>query len=90
MNEKIICQSCGMPMKRDEDFGTDAEGFRSEEYCCFCYQKGEFTDNGITLQEKINKLVKISVLQLGMSEEQARKMAEEKLPVLKRWRENNG
>ena len=90
MNEKIICQSCGMPMKRDEDFGTDAEGFRNEEYCCFCYQDGEFTDNGITLQEKINKLVKMGVSQLGMNEEQARKMAEGKLPGLKRWRENNG
>ena len=85
INRKI-CQSCGMPMKKNEDFGTDSEGFPSEEYCCFCFQDGRFTDEGITLQEKIKKLIKISVEQLGMTEEQARNLAETKLPTLKRWK----
>ena len=86
LNEKIICQSCGMPMKVDQDFGTDDLGVKSDDYCRFCFQDGKFTDEGITLQEKIDKLVKISVEQLGMEEEQARTLAETKLPQLKRWK----
>ena len=86
INKRSVCQSCGMPMKKDEDFGINDDGSRSEEYCKFCFQDGRFTDEGITLQEKIDKLTKIGVAQLGMSEEQARQMAETKLPNLKRWK----
>jgi hypothetical protein len=85
INEKFVCQSCGMPMKVEEDFGTELNRDKNEEYCKFCYQNGEFTDKEITLKEKIDKLVNLSVNNLGMSEEQARKMAETKLPKLKRW-----
>lgn len=86
INQKTICQSCGMPMKVEKDFGKEMNGERSKDYCKFCYYYGEFTDKRITLQEKINKLVKISVEQLGLKEEIARKMAETKLPRLKRWK----
>ena len=27
-----ICQSCVMPMEKPEDFGTEADGSRNEEY----------------------------------------------------------
>jgi len=85
INEKRICQSCGMPMKKDKDFGKNMDRSLNGEYCSFCFRNGRFTDEGITLQEKINKLVKISVEQLGMPEDAARSMAETKLPQLKRW-----
>ncbi len=75
-----------MPMKKEEDFGREKNGEPSENYCCFCYRQGEFTDKGITLNEKIEKLVKISVEQLGMTENQARTLAETTLPNLKRWK----
>jgi hypothetical protein len=80
-----ICQSCGMPLQKEEDFGTNASGSKSEEYCFHCFQKGKFLDEGITLQEKINKNVKFAV-QMGMSEHEARKMASKVLPKLKRWK----
>jgi hypothetical protein len=86
INEKLICQSCGMPMKVEKDFGVELGGFKNKEYCRFCYQYGEFTDKGITLQQKIDKLVDISVKQLGLNEKLARKLAETKLPQLKRWK----
>jgi len=56
------------------------------EYCCFCFKNGRFTDEGISLSEKIDRLVKISVEQLGLREDLARTMAETKLPQLKRWK----
>jgi len=86
LNKKIICQSCAMPMKKPEDFGTKKDSSKSKEYCTFCFQDGSFTDKEITLKEKINKLVDIGINQLGMPEQLARKMAETKLPTLKRWK----
>jgi hypothetical protein len=84
MKEKI-CQSCGMPLQKEGDFGTNSGGSKSEEYCFHCFQNGKFLDEGITLQEKINKNVKFAV-QMGMSEQEARKMASNVLPKLKRWK----
>jgi len=75
--------SCGMPLQKEEDFGTNDGGSKSEEYCFHCFQKGRFLDEGITLQEKINKNVKFA-LQMGMSESEARKLASDVLPQLKR------
>jgi len=77
--------SCGMPLQKEEDFGTNVGGSKSEEYCFHCFQNGRFLDEGITLQEKINKNVKFAV-QMGMSESKARKLASDVLPQLKRWK----
>jgi hypothetical protein len=84
MKQKI-CQSCGMPLQKEENFGTDVGGSKSEEYCFHCFQNGRFLDEGITLQEKINKNVKFAV-QMGMSEAEAKKLASDVLPQLKRWK----
>ncbi len=81
----MICQSCGMPLRKEEDFGTNADGSKNNEYCFHCFQNGKFLDEGITLQEKIDKNVKFAV-QMGMSEDEARKMASNVLPKLKRWK----
>lgn len=46
------CQSCGMPLARDEQRGgTEKNDDRSKKYCSHCYQNGEFTLPDITLQE---------------------------------------
>ncbi len=74
-----------MPLQKEEDFGTNAGGSKSEEYCFHCFQNGKFLDEGITLQEKIDKNVKFAV-QMGMSENEARKMASNVLPKLRRWK----
>ena len=84
MKQKI-CQSCGMPLQKEEDFGTNANGSKSEKYCFHCFQNGEFLDEGITLEGKISKNVKFAV-QMGMSEDEAWKLASEVLPKLKRWK----
>jgi len=88
INGKIICQSCAMPMKKQEDFGINRDRSQSSEYCKFCFQNGKFVDEGISIGEKINNLVDIGTNKLGMSEEQARTMAETQLPQLKRWKKS--
>jgi hypothetical protein len=82
----IICQSCGMPMPRFEDKGTEKNGDKSEEYCKFCYVKGKLVDEGITMEQKIEKNVEIAK-RMGMREDVARDMANRTLPNLRRWKE---
>ena len=74
-----------MPLKKEEDFGTNADGSKSNEYCFHCFQSGRFLDEGITLQEKIDKNVRFAA-QMGMPEAEARQMASNVLPKLKRWK----
>ncbi|MFC1655600.1 zinc ribbon domain-containing protein [Patescibacteria group bacterium] len=80
-----MCQSCGMPLKEDAHHGTNEDGSKNEEYCKFCYQDGDFTDAGISMEDKIEKIVQLAVSQMGMQEDEARAMANSIIPKLKRW-----
>lgn len=86
-NEMKICQSCGMPLEKDPNGGgTNEDKSRSEKYCSFCYADGKFKDEGITLQEKIEKNISMAVQKMNIPETEARNMAESTLPKLERWR----
>ncbi|MBU0672158.1 MAG: zinc ribbon domain-containing protein [Candidatus Margulisbacteria bacterium] len=80
-----VCQSCSMPLRREEDLGTNADGSKNQEYCHFCYKDGKFTDGVITMEQKIEKLVGMAA-KMNISEAQARQMAQNILPNLKRWK----
>ena len=80
-----FCQSCGMPMQKPVDFGTNADGSKNDDYCSNCFRKGEFTWPNATLRQMIEKVVSFSD-EIGLSKEQTRTMAERFLPHLKRWR----
>jgi hypothetical protein len=46
------CQSCGMPMSRDEKGGgTNADGSKSTMYCSHCFAAGNFTLPDITVDQ---------------------------------------
>ena len=82
-----ICQSCGMPLEMDPNKGgTNTDQSKSDKYCSFCYQDGKFTDEGITLKEKIEKNIGIAVTRMSIPENKARQMAESILPNLERWK----
>lgn len=87
MREAQICQSCGMPMERPEDFGTNADGRKNKDYCCFCFQNGDFTSPDLTMEQMIDRLVRLSD-KMGMSQTQARTLAKTVIPKLKRWQTN--
>jgi hypothetical protein len=80
-----FCQSCGMPMVKQEDFGGNADSSRNEEYCRYCFQNGKFTEPNVTLEQMIDKLVSMAS-KMNMTEDQARNMANSILPQLKRWK----
>lgn len=78
------CQSCGMPMAKENDFGTDADGSRNADYCRFCFSGGKFTAPRMTMEQMIEKVVRFAQ-KMNMSESQARSMATSTIPKLKRW-----
>ena len=83
--QQIVCQSCGMPMRKAVDFGTNEDDSLNEEYCKFCYQSGEFYDAGITLKGKIDKNIEMAV-RMGIPREGAKEMANQILPTLNWWK----
>ncbi len=56
-----MCQSCGIPLKRDPELGgTNADGTKSEIYCSYCYKDGHFTyecDDVKEFQEHCRKMM---------------------------------
>ena len=82
----VFCQSCGMPLEKDEDFGTNSDGSKSEEYCNYCYLNGEFTNPNITLEEMIDLCSKAMEGYGIMPFEDAKKLSQQNLPKLKRWK----
>ena len=80
-----LCQSCGMPLT-EELYGTNADGSANNEYCKYCYADGAFVAPEMTMSEMIDVCVPHMVEQ-GMTEEQARQIMEETLPMLKRWKQ---
>lgn len=46
------CQSCGMPLSKDEKgAGTEVDGTKSSMYCSHCYENGKFTMPNLTVDE---------------------------------------
>ncbi len=80
------CQSCAMPLEAPESFGTEADGRPSIDYCHFCYQKGAFTEPDISLQQMIDKCVRIMVEKKIMPEAEARALMTKSLPHMRRWK----
>ena len=39
-----ICQSCGMPIENNEQLGTNKDGSINQDYCKYCFDKGEFVE----------------------------------------------
>jgi hypothetical protein len=68
-----------------EDYATESDGSKNDEYCLHCYKKGKFTFNG-SFEDFLEKQVDISARMLGMSPADAEFEARRKLPTLNRWK----
>ncbi len=76
-----------MPLDKDPNQGgTNSDQSRSIQYCSFCFQDGKFTDEGTTLQEKMDKNIRMAVTRPNITEEKAREIAQSILPFLERWK----
>jgi Putative zinc ribbon domain len=84
MENKTFCQSCSMPLDRNEVLGTEKDGSKSHEYCIYCYQNGAFINPEMTLEEMRN-LVKTQMEKMKINNGTI-DMAVKSLPNLKRWK----
>lgn len=86
MENTIFCQSCGMPLTTQEDKGTNTDGSKSEDYCHYCYENGEFAKEE-TMEEMIETCIPFE-LQAGVypDEKTARESMLSYFPNLKRWK----
>jgi hypothetical protein len=86
MENMIFCQSCGMPLAQDNDFGNNADGSKNQDYCAYCYKDGKFTQD-VTMDGMIDICVPfIMEANKEMTEEDARNGMQEWFPTLKRWK----
>jgi hypothetical protein len=81
-----FCQSCAMPLQQPSDFGTEASGFRQNDYCHFCYQNGALVNPDMTMPEMLDLSVSMMVKYGVMPEPEARGLLTQVMPMLKRWR----
>ena len=80
-----ICQSCSMPIDKEELFGTNADRSKNEEYCSYCFKNGKFVDGIDNLDDYIEYSMQFAS-QAGMTEDQMREHCNKVLPTLKRWK----
>ena len=90
VDEMIFCQCCGMPMQAAADFGTEADGTASADYCVYCYKGGSFTQE-CTMEEMIRHCAQFHKEfkhEDGSSytREEAVASMRQFFPNLKRWR----
>ena len=87
-NDDRICQSCCLPLNEEERVGTEANGEKSEDYCCYCYKDGVFTRPDATLETILDISAKVwAEKDPNITIEEAKVQLKKKMPTLKRWSE---
>ena len=87
MPMSYYCQCCSMPMPEEAMRGTEADGSTSADFCKYCYDHGDFTAKGMTMDEFIEATAPTEAKALGISLDEAVSLMATLLPHLKRWRE---
>lgn len=82
-NQKF-CQSCGMPMEGAQ-YGTEADGGLSPDYCSYCYENGKFTAD-VTMDQMIDFCAQPMADATGMTADEAKAQMAGFFPQLKRWK----
>lgn len=84
MTANTNCQSCGMPMSRDEKGGgTNADGSKNGTYCSHCYAGGKFTLPDLTMQQ-MQERVRGKMKEMGFPRLLSWVFTR-KIPGLQRW-----
>jgi len=76
-----------MPLLRDEDAGTEADGSLSTRYCTYCYRDGGLIEPDLTREQAVEQYAPMMAANLGMPVEKAKEMVGQYLSTLPRWQE---
>ena len=85
-----FCQSCGMPLTRVEDCGTNADGSTNFDYCKYCYKDGHFLQD-MTMDQMIEHCAQFvdevsKNMPKPMTKDEYKQMMYGFFPMLRRWR----
>ena len=85
-----FCQSCGMPLTKNEDCGTNSDGSINFDYCKYCFADGKFLQQ-CTMEEMIEHCSQFidqvnKNMPKPLSKEEYKQMMCGFFPMLKRWR----
>ncbi len=79
MSDGKSCESCGMPMRHEADFGA---GRLDNKYCVHCTD----AEGNLKPYEEVLENMKLFVIKnMGVSETEALKMAQEGMAKLPAW-----
>ena len=67
------------------NYGTEADGSASSDYCAFCYRNGEFTDPDQTIDGMVASSVDFMTTNLGFSVAEATELSNNVIRKLRRW-----
>ncbi|MCL2188685.1 MAG: zinc ribbon domain-containing protein [Defluviitaleaceae bacterium] len=89
--DEFLCQSCGSYFPIEGNYGTNADGLKSEDYCKYCWVNGAFGKPHETMEEMINSSIpwriKSETLPDGYPNAEIAKNEMMKFfPTLKRWK----
>ncbi len=73
-----------MPLHSDAEKGTEKDGSKSNEYCSYCYQNGQFTDPKLTFVD-MEEVIKTQMAKMNLPPGLIQKSLDA-LPHLKRWK----
>ena len=79
-----LCQSCGMPLKRDPNGGgSNADGSKNSDYCSHCYINGAFAQPDLNAKEM--RQLCIDNITAGGAPKLLARILTKGIPKLKRW-----
>ena len=86
-NVIFLCQSCASPLSKPEDFGTNADGSKSSDYCSACCENGSlYGGENMKMEEMIGICVPYAVKAGKYKDDnEARTAMQEIFSRLKRW-----
>ena len=84
--QEHACQCCGAPFSVPHmPYGHDADGAENQDYCQWCYDKGEFAQ--ATMDDVIEHSAPYLAQSSGVSLDEAVSFMGALLPSLKRWKQ---
>ena len=81
---QLFCQCCGMPLYEDAVISREMDGSFNEEYCKWCYDKGDFAYK--TKEALIDFLVDHMPNPEGLNNEARRRQYDQQLSTLNHWK----
>ena len=85
MVAQAVCQSCAMPLVCPEDYGTNADGSPSGEFCDYCYRDGGYTAPDMTSERMADFLRDFMIREHELDRSLADSAARMSVTGLKRW-----